>query len=110
MARLRLLPRDSFRHSVIAASGDFGLALEIPLALEGEACGELVAAGFVVELDDIDCVIGIVELNAHAAGELVAGDQGMDRVAFRRAGHRAARIVDALVPRAFDLAAPVGDL
>src|SRR5581483_7877864 len=50
------------------------------------------------------------ELDAHAAGELVAGDDRVDGIALGRAAHGAAGVVDALVPRALDLAALVGDL
>ena len=84
--------------------------LRNPLAVQGHARRLTIGAGVLIQLHDIDLVAGVGDVDAHAAGELVAGDAGVDGLILRRSGHAAIRIVGRLVPRAFDLAGLVGQL
>ena len=68
------------------------------LALEAQAGGEVVDTGLGAALEHVNGVALAGELDAHAAGELVAGDHGVNEITFGRPAHAAARGVHALVP------------
>ena len=63
-----------------------------------------------VELNDIDRVARAGDVDAHAAGEFVAADDGMNGVAGRCPAHTARRIISGLAPGAGDLAAAIIEL
>jgi hypothetical protein len=63
--------------------------LKMPLAVQRDRGGLPVRTGFPIELNDIDGVTTARHVDAHGAGELVAVDDGMDRIADSTSVHRA---------------------